>query len=246
MTRLWDIYDVEIMVERLVGGIPANERMMQAWLEAKAARMKAPMPIMRKLVEANVATTVEAAAAEHVAMREELDPEDTHAVVFFRAPDKANLFPGSARWPEEELERWLAQSRPCYEGRNFKAALKEGANILGTTSKRTGILEVANFRSKLAERVFVMPKYVPILAEVKRDERPISVMTMQGPRTSIKRFEYVEDVRLSFTLEVLRDGMVLGEHLEQILTYLQRGGIGADRSQGSGTFELLKFVKQED
>ncbi len=64
---------------------------------------------------------------------------------------------------------------------------------------------------------------------------------MQGPRTSIKRAEYVEDVEMRFTLRVLKDNLVTADHLRTILEYMQVGGIGSDRSQGSGTFALMDF-----
>lgn len=196
---MWKEYDLELRVARLTAGIPANPKLLQAWLETNEAPAEA--------------------IVDQKAMVARLDPEETHAVVFYR--DETG--------------------RPCYEGRNMKAALKEGANILKSS------LNVKNFRSKLAERVFVHPQLIP-LCEVKeipdfvrRDERPISVMTMQGPRTSIKRFEYVEDVTLQFLVKVLDDDVVTEAQLVTILEYLQEGGIGADRSQGSGTFELIHF-----
>jgi hypothetical protein len=148
-------------------------------------------------------------------MLERLDPNETHAVIFFRDAD----------------------GRPVYESRNFKAALKESANIL----KGPQLLDVKNFRAKLAERVFVGPLLIPIQQPVQLAERPISVMTMQGPRTSIKRYEFALEVRLSFEIKVLADNVVKEEHLRFMVEYLQDGGIGADRSQGSGTFRVIEF-----
>jgi hypothetical protein len=78
---------------------------------------------------------------------------------------------------------------------------------------------------------------------VMRFEKPISVMTMQGPRTSIKRAEFVENVPLHFTIRVLKDNLVTVEHIRTLLEYMSVGGIGSDRSQGSGTF-LLRGLKQ--
>lgn len=191
----WERYSVTVTVDRLVAGIPANPKLMQAWLEANEAPAEA--------------------GSDQTAMIERLDPEETHAVVFYR--DEAG--------------------RPSYESRNFKAALKEAANIL----KGPGLLDVKNFRSKLAERVFVGPRTVTLDVPIGKAERPISVMTMQGPRTSIKRFEYADNVTLSFILRVLKDGVVKESHLLAMLEYLEEGGIGADRSQGSGTFHLVEF-----
>lgn len=208
---MWTNYEVSITVDRLVAGIPANGRMLDAWLAAKATRMK-KLGLPAEL--ADVPTTPEEARAEHAATIEQLDPEETHGVVFYRDQD----------------------GEPCYEGRCFKGGLKEAANI------RKDDLKVKAFRSKLAERVFVKPKLVRITSEVYFDERPLNAMTMQGPRTSIKRFEFAEDVKLSFRLKVLEDGVVTEEHLRDLLEYMQENGIGADRSQGNGTFEIVSFA----
>lgn len=191
--ELWDEYEADLIVDRLTAGIPANPKLMQAWLEVNGA----PSP----------------AISDQAAMVERLDPNETHAVVFYRDMD----------------------GLPTYESRNFKAALREGANIL------KGMMDIKAFRSKLAERVFAGPRLVPITVPVQAAERPISVMTMQGPRTSIKRFEYAEDVPMHFDIRILRDNVVKPAHVETILLFLQDNGIGADRSQGSGTFRLLKF-----
>lgn len=165
-------------------------------------------------------------AAEQRRVQADLEIEEAHAVVFWRDPNTGE---------------------PCYESRAFKAALKEGANVLKK------VLDVANFRSKLAERVFVDPRVggCPIRCEcgfperhgqlLHVEERPIQVMTMRGPRTSIKRVEFARNVTLNFRLRVLRDELVTGEQLRTILEYAQDGGIGADRSQGSGTFDLIEF-----
>jgi hypothetical protein len=74
------------------------------------------------------------------------------------------------------------------------------------------------------------------------DERPISVMTRQGPRTAIKRSEYVLRPFVTFDVCILHDGIGKGiigpRELAGILDLAQWLGLGADRSQGSGTFSV--------
>ncbi len=220
MNHLWDEYSLTIRVDRLVGGIPSNPLLLQAWLEAKR-----PAPGAEKIAATQAASDGALSLPGDIegdvtAMleRAELDPNETHACIFYRD----------------------SKGRPCYEGRCLKAAFKEAANVLGSSAKRAGLLDVANFRSKLAERVFVVERLVPLEdVQVMTFEKPISVMTMQGPRTSIKRAECVEDVKLTFTIRVLRDHLVKQDHLLLLLEYMSQGGIGSDRSQGAGTFELL-------
>jgi len=210
----WIDYRLAITVDRLVAGVPAKEKMLDIWLETRAARMKAPAEMPAEL--ASVPLTPSAAREEHSATAAKRDGAEGHEVVFYRLPD----------------------GTPCYEGRCLKGALKEAANILKDA------VRVKAFRSKVAERVFVLEKVVPITVPIQVDDRPLTVMTMQGPRTSIKRFEYADSVPLSFTIRVLDDGVnKVGteEQLREMLEYMRFNGIGSDRSQGSGTFTIDSF-----
>ncbi len=188
---LWRHYDLRIKVDRLVGGIPANPKLLDAWLEANGAPPEAK--------------------AEQQAVQAMLADQEVeqHTSAFARDAD----------------------GRPCYESRAMKAALKEAANIL-----KDGPLGIKNARSKLAEQVFVGPKLVPIDTPIHVSERVIHVMTRMGPRDSLKRFEYTEGCTLRFDVRSLISGVFGLEQLQLLIAYLEEGGLGADRSQGSGTF----------
>jgi CRISPR/Cas system CMR-associated protein Cmr1 (group 7 of RAMP superfamily) len=71
-------------------------------------------------------------------------------------------------------------------------------------------------------------------------------MTMQGPRSSLKKFDYVNRPRITFQLRVLNDGVITEEILRTILAYCQETGLGADRSQGAGTFDVVAFERTSD
>ena len=191
---MWNRYQVKIQAHRLTAGIPANEKMLQAWLEAHQAPL--------------------AAADQQTEMLARLDVESVHGVVFYRD----------------------ASGTPCLEGRCLKASLKESANIL------KGMLEKKAYKSKLAERVFVEEELIPLAGDTLTSERPISVMTMQGPRTSIKRYEYMLDVPMEYHIRILDDGVITADDVRALLEYGQMNGIGADRSQGSGQYDLLSFT----
>jgi hypothetical protein len=199
-------------------------------VELTATRLTGGFPANPRLIESWLSSKKapkEALDAAKVQLERlaEIDLEETHMVVFWR-------------------DRNLVAH---YESRAFKAALKEGANIL------KGMLDVKNFRARLAERVFVDPRIGGCEIRCRCgeahhpedffhvEERPIQVMTMQGPRTSIKRVEYALEVPISFRIRVLNDGVIQESQLKTILEYLQDNGIGADRSQGSGTYSLERF-----
>ena len=203
---MWKFYDVSIKVnDRLVGGIPRTEKLIDNWLAARAPS-KAP---------AGAVSLVE--LAEQVAGEVDAQPE-VMAVGFKRQDGQVYI-----------------------EGRQIKAMLKEAANIL----KGPQFLDVKNAMSKLAERVFVEPDklFIAPLDAVKEEERPVHVMTRLGPRTSLKRYEYVVGPFVEFRLRVLADGIFGEEDLRTMLEYAQFNGLGADRSQGEGTFTLVSLIE---
>ena len=136
------------------------------------------------------------------------------------------------------------------EGRQVKACLKESANIL---REKIGIIA---FKARLAERVFVLEDRI-FLDRQEPDgsvERPIHVMTRQGPMTALKKADYVERAAVDFTLKALDSPMVMSGsknrvppsvYLPVILELAQEMGLGADRSQENGKFEVVEFEETE-
>ena len=187
---LWNHCRIDLTVERLVGGTPANPKLLDTWLETNKAgsvgREDAAL-VNARLVEEGV---------------------EQHTVAFAR-DEKGN---------------------PCFESRALKAALKEAANVL-----KARFPDIGYPRARLAEQVFVGPKLVPIERPILVGERVLHVLTAKGPRDSLKRYEYAEDVNLKFTCKILKGSGWSLERLGILLTYIKDGGIGADRSQGSGT-----------
>ena len=79
------------------------------------------------------------------------------------------------------------------------------------------------------------------------EEGPIHVQTPLGPRTALKKVDYCEGVELTFEIWVLKthpsDSRYLGEKdIVEMLTFGQEDGIGADRSQGMGKFDVADFT----
>lgn len=210
----WEHYRVELLCERLTGGLPAHEELLGAWMESRNAK-----PLTPPDVAARTSEPIDRVAAQEARVAELADDEEIarrHTVVFAR--DAGGL--------------------PAYEGRQFAGALKEAANILKKP------FDVNNFRARLVERVFVCEHYASFPSEaLSIEERTISVMTRQGPRTSIKRSEVATNVQIAFTLHVLADGIVKPTFLEQMVLYTCLNGLGADRSQGSGRCRMVDFVR---
>ncbi|MDA8312864.1 MAG: hypothetical protein M0Z46_20075 [Actinomycetota bacterium] len=204
---LWTMSTLTVEVERISAGLPADPRLVEAWQEARWAKHP-------KLLPGDPQTPQEAA----VRTMDDLMgiPEEKGFCVFPR--DGAGHL--------------------CIEGRQVKAALKEAANILKSVTPVNG--KVIPLRSKLAERVFVAERLIPFSPETKEPddewERPIHVMTAQGPRDALKRSEVIVGRILICHLKVLNDGLVTHDMLDRLLTYAGQNGLGADRSQGYGLF----------
>lgn len=209
---MWIDYSLTLQVERLVGGIPKHPAIIKRWQEAHLSG-KAGEPS----AEAATEGTVDLLGAQA------LDPEEVISGIWTGFVEK-----------DGDL---------AIEARLVKAMLKESANIVRVLPGALQRGKAIPLRARVAERVFVEPHVILLIdkndkpvREPQSAERPIHVMTAQGPRTALKRTDYVEDVTLRCTLSVLNDGLITEQILRLILDHAARNGLGTDRSQGNGTF----------
>lgn len=130
--------------------------------------------------------------------------------------------------------------------RQVKALFKECATMLRLTTDRRGSKQILQHGFEVKsldgrDRVH--------LGREKPDgdtEQPIHVQTPQGPRTALKRVDYVEGASVEFEVWVLAtehgETRHVGEdEIRAMLTFGQENGLGADRSQGSGKFDVVDF-----
>jgi len=66
-------------------------------------------------------------------------------------------------------------------------------------------------------------------------------MTRQGPRSALKRNDYVERPRLEFVLRVLADGVIDEDILRTLFEYGGTHGVGAERGLGYGRYVLERL-----
>lgn len=69
-------------------------------------------------------------------------------------------------------------------------------------------------------------------------------MTRQGPRSALKRNDYVREPKLAFTLRVLDDKVITEDLLRDVLEYGGTHGIGAERGLGYGRYALVGSLKE--
>jgi hypothetical protein len=115
---------------------------------------------------------------------------------------------------------------------HIKGFLKEAGNILKDS------LTLKNLKSKLDNYLFVFPREI-FLQDAPDGvlERPLRAMTMQGPRVSLAKSDYVE-AGLSFeiTIKVLDHKEITQEVVEKLLDYGALKGLGQWRNGSWGRF----------
>lgn len=226
----WDpfiTYRVRLLLQDIVGGIPKNKELIEAWVNARNKKKTAEA--RQELVDATKAKLAEIQGEQ----------EEARGIGF------------------------LADEKGLYiEGRQLKAMLKEASNITKkivpggkktekNADKKTVTVSaegISALKSKVAERMFVEEDriYLGVMKPTRIGERPISVETKQGPRSSIKRFEVVENVTIEFTVKRCRDNVVPQNTMLAVMQYAQESALGAERSQGFGKFTVLEVVCTDD
>jgi len=138
---------------------------------------------------------------------------------------------------------------PFIETRQVKAMFRECATVLGITSKKRGSRQILQHAFEI-KGDGGGPKIHITAKDEGTDEGPIHIMTPKGPRSAIKRTDYVgPGSTLFFEIWVLstapQEKRHLGESdIRRMLGMAQENGLGANRSQGSGKFNVTNFSMQ--
>ena len=125
-----------------------------------------------------------------------------------------------------------------YEGRCVRGHIKDCAQQIVSQFPETRA-----FKAKIANKVYVETEKI-YLDKVEPDgfeQRFIQVMTRQGPRSTYKFIDYIEEPKLEFVLKVLDDGVITEDMLKAIFEYGEVHGIGQERSQDWGRYQLVRL-----
>lgn len=208
--------------DRIVGGVPLDVDTIRNWIRARMDLGD------RELIELTEQTAAE--------LGEQLGER----------PSADDLLDAVARAHETVNGFKQIGGELVYEGRCLKAALKEAANVAFPGTKFPG--KPADIRKGLMrfmeERVFVDDQYISLgVTEASgREQKPIHVITPQGPRSAIKVFDYVERPQIKFTIKVLNDCLTQ-EVWGKVWQVAEEIGVGADRAQSAGKFDLIAWKK---
>jgi hypothetical protein len=134
------------------------------------------------------------------------------------------------------------------QARQIKACLKQSATVLGITKKKRGSKQI------LAEGMEVKSadgsNRFHLAEEISgTHECAIHIMTPQGPRSALRRMDYVIKPQIDFEVWLLKTQAAETRHIGEaelidILRHAQENGLGASRSQGEGKFVVVGFNKK--
>ncbi len=188
-------YRVSLRVrERVVGGIPKREDLIEPWLQGRGV----PEEARKEMAEE---------------VKKEVITEETERVwTTFKGNEDEGYY---------------------IEGRQIKAMLKDSARGSFATKKIPALL------SKLKHGLEITPARIVLSEKISgAEEKPISVITAKGPRTSLKKYDYITQPRVVFDLLVGNPDLTK-EVLTFLLEYAEKfEGIGASVSQGEGKFDI--------
>ena len=153
---------------------------------------------------------------------------------------------------EDYLPSWATFKRDknglYYEGRQIRGHIKDCALQVAQIMQAS----IKNFRSKVANKVYVIDDIIRLwkdefqnerFTEVDgTEERFVQVMTRQGPRSAIKNIDYINDPYMSFRIKILNDGIITIDDVETIFEYGSVHGIGQERSQGWGRYSVNQII----
>jgi hypothetical protein len=202
-----------------MGGVPQDPKLIEAWLRSKAG-----------------ITDTEEIRVALLRTMEERGAEVSPDMTFEELEAASKKVAGS-----RETTGFKRDANGLYiEARQVKAGLKESCNILFAGEKWGATRKGP--KSFLAERVFVSPDAIHLgRAEPDGIEMIIGHVTgPQGPRSTLGYHEYVQQATIQFDVLVTRDA-IEQEQWYQLWPHFQQNGLGALRSQGYGTFDLLAW-----
>jgi len=120
----------------------------------------------------------------------------------------------------------------------IKGFVKHAGNIL------KDIVKVKALRSKLDDYLFIFPRHIYLGKQAPDGfiERPIRVMTMQGPRVSLIRSDYVKaGTQLVFTMQLVPHKEISWTLIDTLMSHGELMGLGQFRNGGYGRFKVVEY-----
>lgn len=131
----------------------------------------------------------------------------------------------------------------------IKGFLKHWGNVLKDE------LKIKAMRSKIDDVLFIFPRKIypqnekgeTIKEPTGLVERPLRAMTMQGPRVSLARSDYLPvGTSFKFSIELINTGKkeITADIIKELLAHGKYAGLGQFRNGGYGRFEVIEFEEK--
>jgi len=214
---MWTEYSVSLKIlNRIYGGIPKNPELIEGFLKGKGVPAMAVAELAPKIAAS-------------------IDPEEAEA----------------ARTAEAMWTGFKSDDRGIYiETRQIKAMLKEASgesemwrDIRGLKSRLGGAVFPKAEGGSDFSRIYLYRDGKPLGKPDAFEDTVGHVSGPAGPRSILKRKDYAENVVMSFKLKV-GSRTVTEEVLRNLFEFGSELGLGADRSQENGKFEVMEFAKK--
>ena len=221
---LFALYDARIEFRnRVLGGIPKDPTLVEAWLRSKAGitdQEELRHAWLRTLYEMGVEVTEDMSFDEAIEASKKI--AGSKSTTGFKQDGRKGLY---------------------IESRQVKALLRENVNIL-YAGQRVGPTKKGP-KAYASERVFFAPNNLYLgTSEPHGIELMIGHVTgPQGPRSTLTYHEYVDKGAFDFTVMVAEDS-IPEDWWPRVWTLAEMNGLGACRSQGFGTFDIVKWDKR--
>lgn len=232
-------YQGKLHIAQLVGGIPSDPNIAKAWIESKLSGSTKER--IQQLVDETMA---ERGISQEAAVTE---VNKNRNLIGFKRERCPTCPPSGAFCTTGEHPLF-------WEGRCLKAALKEAVSVAAAAYKvdMTGWGATRKWLTKfMPEHVFIPEKtlYLHQCTCGEEDQAPSYIYEPTGiiqqfvhtPRgqSALQYQEYAEDVDIYFTM--ITDYEFTPEDMAMIWSTGEQNGVGASRSQGYGTYQVVAW-----
>jgi CRISPR/Cas system CSM-associated protein Csm4 (group 5 of RAMP superfamily) len=220
-STLYNRWHVVIKIRnRIDGGVPASLDLIRIWVESKTGHKDEKT---KEIID------------KHIGNLEEAQREVTEQL----EESSWNTFHQSA------------DGRYYLMPYQVKAMFRECATMLRVFSKKSGSKQIYQHGMEIKGTEDEFRIYINDCGEPLREEKPIHVDTALGKRNALKRTDYFTKGTLEFDVWILKTDPTENRHIGQkdtelMLTLAQENGLGANRSQGSGKFEVMELEAHPD
>ena len=136
-----------------------------------------------------------------------------------------------------------------YVVRGFLKSAGEAVQLkTASIDKKTGeagTKKLSAIKSKIDKFVFVFPRRIYLNRQEPDGviERSLRAMTMQGPRVTLARSDYIkEGLRINFDVSLIKNPEITWNVIDQLFSYSTFSGLGQFRNGSYGRFNVIGWV----